>query len=72
MFFFERWQAALTALQMYKFHGVDMMVLPVISMIKEMYEILRAYEIENIVRIKPAAVIPNIVSKNLCQKLLPN
>jgi hypothetical protein len=62
MYFFERWQSALTALQMYKFHGVDLMVLPVISMITQMYEILRAYEAEGLIRLKPASVIPKIVS----------
>lgn len=45
---------------MYKFHGVDLMVIPIISVIKEMFEILRAYESEGIVRLKRAALIPNI------------
>jgi hypothetical protein len=38
------------------------MVLPVISMITQMYEILRAYEAEGLIRLKPASVIPKIVS----------
>jgi hypothetical protein len=49
-------------LQMYKYHKVDLMVLPVTSMIKEMFEILREYEADGLVRLKPSAVIPNIVS----------
>lgn len=52
-------------LQMYKYHKVDLMVLPVTSMIKEMFEILREYEADGLVRLKPSAVIPNIVSTKI-------
>lgn len=64
MFFFERWQAALTALQLYKFHGVDLMVIPIISVIKEIFDILREYENDGVVKLKRAAVIPTIVNFN--------
>jgi hypothetical protein len=60
MFFFERWQAAITAIHMYKFHKVDLMVIPVVSAIKEMFELLREYEKDGIVRLKRAALIPRI------------
>ncbi|KAI6185643.1 Glycosyltransferase family 92 protein [Aphelenchoides besseyi] len=60
MFNYERWQSGLAALEFYKFHGVDLMVIPIMSVIKEMYTILREYETEGSVRLKRAAMVPNI------------
>jgi hypothetical protein len=60
---YERWQVALAALEMYQLHGVELMVIPIASVISQLYVVLKAYEQSTgRVRLKPAVKIPFFVS----------
>lgn len=59
---YERWQIALATLELYQLHGVDLMVIPIASVIDQLHIILKAYEKTGRVRLKPAVRIPHFVS----------
>lgn len=62
MFAFERWQVLIAALHLYKLHGVDMMVIPIASVLQEIYALLEEYEKEGFVRLRRAPKLPVFVS----------
>jgi len=58
IFFYENWMILLATLEMYKLYGADLMVVQLLSIISEIYTILKAYENMGKVRIKPASNLP--------------
>jgi hypothetical protein len=76
MFYYEQWQVMLASLEFYKLLGADLMVIPILSVVEKLHQILKgkftfldllscvlAYENEGTVRLKPAIHIPQFVSK---------
>ena len=62
MFYYENWQIALLSIEIYRKYGVELFSIPIISVIKELYTILRHYEENGIVSLKRGVVLPKIVS----------
>jgi hypothetical protein len=62
MYYFEKWQIALAAIELYSLHGADMMVIPISSIIDKLYTVLQAYESTGKVKLKQAIKIPLFVS----------
>jgi hypothetical protein len=62
MVHYEAWRVVLAALEFYKYHGVNLMVIPIASVLEKLYAILQAYEKEGTVRLKAAPIVPKFVS----------
>jgi hypothetical protein len=62
MIHYEAWRVVLAAMEFYKYHGVDLMVIPIASVLERLYTVLQAYEKTGQVRLKPAPVVPKFVS----------
>ncbi|CAD5221429.1 unnamed protein product [Bursaphelenchus okinawaensis] len=60
MFYYENWQVALTSLELYLHHGVDLFVIPIISVVEQLHTILRHYEQLGHVRLKKGVILPQI------------
>lgn len=58
---FENWPLLLTSLEMYKFYGADLSVIPILSTIEQIHTILMAYEKEGKVKLKSAVKVPQFV-----------
>lgn len=54
MFLFENWQLLISSLELYRHHGVDLIVTYISSVITDLYRILKAYEAEGVLMLKPA------------------
>jgi hypothetical protein len=70
MFLFERWQVLIAALQLHRMNGVNLMVIPIISVLREIYDLLKEYESEGVVRLKHAPQIPFFVSIKVFFKVI--
>jgi hypothetical protein len=62
MFNFENWQVLLAALHLNKMHGVDLMVIPIYSVLHQIYRLLEEYESAGFIRLKQAPKLPIFVS----------
>ncbi|CAD5227217.1 unnamed protein product [Bursaphelenchus xylophilus] len=61
MYMFERWQTALAVLQLYQAYGASALVIPIHSVIEELYDVLEYFEKRmDGIRIDTAPVLPNI------------
>ncbi|CAD5227513.1 unnamed protein product [Bursaphelenchus xylophilus] len=60
MFYYENWQIALTSLELYLHHGMDLFVIPIISVIEQLHIILKHYETLGYVRLKKGIVLPRV------------
>ena len=60
---YEKWQIALAAIELYLLHGADLLVVPLISTLADLYTLLRAYEqtANSRLRVQPAAMAPLFV-----------
>lgn len=68
----ENWQIMLAALEIYKFYGADLSVLSITSVIDSLYIILKEYERDGTIRLKPAVKIPTFVSVFKIKKVPKN
>ncbi|CAD5207794.1 unnamed protein product [Bursaphelenchus xylophilus] len=59
-FFFEQWQIALASIETYLFYGADLMVIPIVSVIKDLHTILEFYERQGKVKLKNGVIMPVI------------
>lgn len=64
MFMFENWRVALTSIEMYRAHGADLLSIPIISVIDNLYNILKAYEKAGIAKLTDGVILPKIVSES--------
>ncbi|KAI6185796.1 Glycosyltransferase family 92 protein [Aphelenchoides besseyi] len=58
IFYFENWQIALASLELYRHFGVSLFNIPVISVISDLYEVLKSYEDKGLVRLSHGVVLP--------------
>ena len=64
MYAYEKWQPTLAAIELYLMFGADLLVVPIASVIRDIYTILRAYEqSDDRLRLWPAIRIAPFVSK---------
>lgn len=63
LYFYENWQILLATIELYRFYGADLLVIPLLSVVTRLYTILRSYERDGRVRIKSPVVAPMFVSK---------
>ncbi|KAI6176289.1 Glycosyltransferase family 92 protein [Aphelenchoides bicaudatus] len=54
MFLFENWQLLISSLEIYRYYGADLIVTYLDSLLSDIYTILRAYEKEGFLKLKPA------------------
>ncbi|KAI6200747.1 Glycosyltransferase family 92 protein [Aphelenchoides besseyi] len=54
MFLFENWQLLISALEIYRHYGADLLVTYVESLLTDIHTILKAYEREGVLMVKPA------------------
>ncbi|CAD5224986.1 unnamed protein product [Bursaphelenchus xylophilus] len=59
-FYFENWQVLLVLFEIYRHHGVDQFVLPIISITEKIYEFLERYKNYIILRLKKGFLLPEI------------
>jgi hypothetical protein len=54
MFLFENWQLLISSLEIYRHYGADLIVTYLDSLLSDIYKILRVYESEGFLLLKPA------------------
>ncbi|CAD5213671.1 unnamed protein product [Bursaphelenchus okinawaensis] len=64
MFYYDNWPVLITALEMYAASGVSVFNLPIMNIIKEIYDVLKLYEAQINLNIEFGIVIPNIPGYN--------
>ncbi|CAD5233192.1 unnamed protein product [Bursaphelenchus xylophilus] len=60
----ENWQLAMHVVEMYRNLGADLLVLPVLNMITELFEVLEQYEQDGLIRIVKGVVLPAVKDLN--------
>ena len=66
MFAYEKWQTAIAAIELYMLHGADLMIVPIASVIHDLFLVLRAYEESGAnIRMQPAVRISSFVSEQI-------
>ena len=55
---YEDWQIALAAIELYRLHGASLLVVPIDSVVDELFALFRAYESVGVVRTKRAVELP--------------
>ncbi|KAI6237970.1 Glycosyltransferase family 92 protein [Aphelenchoides besseyi] len=58
MFYFENWQIALASLELYRHFGVSFFNIPIISVIGDLYKVLKSYEDKGFVRLSHGVLMP--------------
>ncbi|KAI6174385.1 Glycosyltransferase family 92 protein [Aphelenchoides besseyi] len=58
LFRYEQWPLALATVELYLRYGADLLVIPIASVLLELYTVLETYEQNGQVQLKPAVVVP--------------